>query len=117
MAEIIAKNRHLLVELARASLAMRHTTHRAEREGLENLVIYLVLELEKRARMNHYYEAEKPKHPHFWQRAALQFRIGRRVSQELQDAREAPDFLKDRVDFWLNKALSFHLRGTVPATA
>ncbi|HLD76058.1 MAG TPA: hypothetical protein VI874_03500, partial [Candidatus Norongarragalinales archaeon] len=63
-------------------------------------------ELEKRSRFNHYYESERP--TQWWTRAAAQFRIGERVSQEIRQGHENADWIKERVEHWVDVALDYY---------
>ncbi len=110
----IGRNHHLLVELAKASLALRNATRKDEREGMEELITYLTLELEKRARYSHYYDELKSKKPNWFTRIAGQFRIGARVSRELNANRQSPAWIKTRVEFWVKKALDYYWHGQPP---
>lgn len=111
MVEIVAKNKHLLYELSQASIALKHASGPKERQGLEDLVVYLALELEKRSRFNHYFQLEKPRH--WWERAAFQFRIGEKVGKELRSGRENPAWIKETVEKWVDEALAFFAKGQV----
>ncbi len=110
----IGRNHHILVELSKASLALRNATRQNEREGMEELITYLTLELEKRARYSHYYDALKAKHANWFTRIAGQFRIGARVSREMNANRQSPIWIKTRVEFWVKKALDYHWHGLTP---
>ncbi|MBI2446039.1 hypothetical protein HYV43_06640 [Candidatus Micrarchaeota archaeon] len=110
----IARNHHILTELAKASLALHHATRQDEREGMEELVVYLALELEKRARYSHYYDELKAKHANWFTRIAGQFRIGARVTREINANRQSPAWIRSRVEFWVRKALDFHREGKLP---
>ncbi len=113
--EIWGRNKHVLTELARTALALRNATREPEREGMENLMVYLALELEKRARYNHYYDLEQKKHKHWWSRVALQFRIGEKVGHEMRTGRKNEKWVHERVDFWVKKAVSYHVYNKIPA--
>ncbi|GEM_PF-2874640 len=110
----IGRNHHILIELAKAALALRNATRQDEREGMEELAVYLALELEKRARYSHYYDELKAKHPNWFVRIAGQFRIGSRVARELNANRQSPAWLKSRVEFWVKKALDYYWQGQPP---
>jgi len=110
----IGRNHHILTELAKASLALRNATRQDEKEGMEELVVYLALELEKRARYSHYYDELKEKHRNWFTRIAGQFRIGSRVSREMNANRQSPSWIKSRVEFWIRKALDYHWHGKAP---
>lgn len=110
----IGRNHHILVELAKASLALRNATRKDEQEGMEELIAYLTLELEKRARYSHYYDELKAKHPSWFTRIAGQFRIGSRVARELNANRQSPAWIKARVEFWVKKALEYYWHGIAP---
>jgi len=81
---------------------------------MEELVVYLALELEKRARYSHYYDELKEKHRNWFTRIAGQFRIGSRVSREMNANRQSPSWIKSRVEFWIRKALDYHWHGKAP---
>ncbi|MBI5035793.1 hypothetical protein HZC09_00465 [Candidatus Micrarchaeota archaeon] len=106
MTDMMARNKHLLDELANVAIALKRATTETERNGLEDLMVYLTLELEKRARFNHYYEQEKPEQ--FWERAAAQFRIGETVAREINAGRENANWIRDRVEYWVNQALEHY---------
>lgn len=111
MTEILAKNKHLLYELSQASIGLKHTTGSKERQGLEDLVVYLSMELEKRARYNHYFDLEKTEH--WWERAAAQFRIGEKVGKQMREGRKNPAWVKETVERWVDEALAYYAKGHV----
>ncbi len=112
----IGRNHHILTELAKSALALRNATRQDEKEGMEELVVYLALELEKRARYSHYYDELKEKHANWFTRIAGQFRIGARVSRELNANRQSPAWIKSRAEFWIRKALDYHWHGKAPGS-
>ncbi|MBI5226082.1 hypothetical protein HY994_02475 [Candidatus Micrarchaeota archaeon] len=112
----VGRNKHILIELAKASLALRNATRQGEKEGMEELIVYLALELEKRARYSHYYDELKAKHPVWFTRIAGQFRIGARVSKELNANRQNPAWIHQRVEFWAKKAINYYWNGILPET-
>lgn len=115
MVDVWGRNRHLLVELAKVGMALRNATTPDQKQGMEDLMVYLALELEKRARYSHYFEVEaKGKDVSWWRRAVLQFKIGQKVAREMRSGRADENWIKARVEFWLEKAMHYYVHGKIP---
>ncbi|MBI4361121.1 hypothetical protein HY572_05105 [Candidatus Micrarchaeota archaeon] len=116
MVDVWGRNRHLMVELAKVGMALRNATTPDQKQGMEDLMVYLALELEKRARFSHYFDAEtnKGKPVSWWTRAALQFKIGHKVAREMRAGRADEHWIKQRVEFWLEKAMHYYVNGKIP---
>lgn len=115
MVDVWGRNRHLLSELAKVGMALRNATTPDQKQGMEDLMVYLALELEKRARFSHYVDLETGgKTVSWWRRAALEFKIGQKVSREMRAGRADEEWIKKRVEFWLEKAIPYYVNGKIP---